>query len=186
MIRALLSAAALVGLVGAGFYLYSNFFVPEKKAAAGPNITAGATPPQPPAPSKPAPGPQPPPAQPVQPPAPKVETPPTPPAPPAPKLRHTHVVQPGESLSSISRKYYGTPDRYGKIAAANNLRGRDLIRVGQVLVIPDVSGPPILENEGDEKDERTASAVDTQDFEPQPPTLNTTRQNPKSEIPNPK
>jgi len=100
---------------------------------------------------------------------------PAPPAPPAPKLRRTHVVQAGESLSSISRKYYGTPDRYGKIAAANNLRSRDLIRTGQVLVIPDYAGPPIIESVGDENDARTASAMDTQDFEPQPPTLNTTR-----------
>jgi LysM repeat protein len=101
---------------------------------------------------------------------------PAPPAPPAPKLRRTHVVQAGESLSSISRKYYGTPDRYGKIAAANNLRDRDLIRTGQVLVIPDAPSSPIIESTGDEKDEgaaSAASAVDRQDFEPQPPTLNT-------------
>lgn len=175
MLRALLSAVVIVSLAGMGFYLYSSFFGPGKKAANWPNITAEGTPPAAPGQSKPAPSLQPPPVPPT-PPAPQVESPPppAPPTPQAPKLKRTHIVQPGESLSSISRKYYGTPERYGKIVAANNLRSRDVIRVGQVLVIPEGSGPPIIESANDENEERAASTAGTQEFEPQPPTLNAT------------
>ncbi|MGD0094009.1 MAG: LysM domain-containing protein [Planctomycetota bacterium] len=184
MLRALASAVVVVILAGAGFYLYSSFFGqkpsgdgqgiarPQETGGSprsnGPNITAEGTPPALPGPSKPAPIPAPL--------APRLEPlpPPLAPAPQAPKLKRTHVVQPGESLSGISRRYYGTPDRYGKIAAANNLRSRDVIRVGQVLVIPEGSGPPIIESSDDENEEHPATAAETQDFEPQPPTLSTT------------
>ena len=177
MLRALLSAVVIVSLAGMAFYLYSSFLGPGKKAANWPNITAEGTPPAAPRPSKPAPNLPPPPVAPT-PPAPVVEPQPPPapstPAPQAPKLKRTHIVQPGESLSSISRRYYGTPERYGKIVAANNLRSRDVIRVGQVLVIPEGSGPPVIESTNDENEERAASTAGTQEFEPQPPTLNTT------------
>jgi len=48
----------------------------------------------------------------------------------------THIVQPGDSLSSIAAKYYGTPGRYMRIAKANNIRPPYVIYVGQQLVVP--------------------------------------------------
>ncbi len=60
---------------------------------------------------------------------------------PAPKAsgKRTHIVQPGESLWVISRKYLGNGELNGKIAVANGLTSRDHIRPGQVLVIPDLN-----------------------------------------------
>jgi len=171
MLRALVSAIVVLGLAATVFLVYSNYIAPRLRTDAGGSITADGTPPAPP---KPAVSPQQPP------PAPKTETatpvpPPLPPAPP--KLKRTHVVQPGDSLSAISRKYYGNPDLYGKIAVANGLRSHDRIRVGQVLVIPDGPSPPvILETADDENQaERTVTTSQTGDVEPQPPTLNATR-----------
>jgi LysM repeat protein len=181
MLRALLSAIAVLMLGAMAFLVYTNYFVANKPTVSGPGATAEGTPPIVPITEKP-----------VVPPAPIVQPPPAPridtvvaPPPPAPKLKRTHVVQPGDSLSSISRKFYGNPDRYDKIAVANGLRSRDRIRVGQVLVIPDGPvAPPVLETVVEDKTveektentgEDTASAPPTQDFEPQPPTLNTTR-----------
>ena len=49
-----------------------------------------------------------------------------------------HVVQKGETLSKISKKYYGDPNLYMKIFEANKdiLKNPDLIKVGQKLRIP--------------------------------------------------
>jgi nucleoid-associated protein YgaU len=49
-----------------------------------------------------------------------------------------HVVQKGETLSKISKKYYGDPNLYMKIFDANKdiLKNPDLIKVGQKLRIP--------------------------------------------------
>lgn len=53
-------------------------------------------------------------------------------------LNVTHVVGSGETLSSISHKYYGNPDDWRKIFGANGdvLKNPGDIRVGQKLVIP--------------------------------------------------
>jgi LysM repeat protein len=48
----------------------------------------------------------------------------------------THTVRSGETLSSISNRYYGTPSKWAKIGDANNIRDPNNIRVGQVLHIP--------------------------------------------------
>lgn len=56
-----------------------------------------------------------------------------PPAKPAPR---THVVKKGESLWSISIKYYKTPDNWRKIADYNKLRNPNRIKPGQKLRIP--------------------------------------------------
>ncbi len=49
-----------------------------------------------------------------------------------------YTVQPGDTLSGIALKFYGSASRdsYMKIAQANNIANPDLIRVGQKLRIP--------------------------------------------------
>ena len=49
-----------------------------------------------------------------------------------------HVVEKGETLSAISKKYYGDPSLYTKIFEANTdvLKSPDLINIGQKLRIP--------------------------------------------------
>ena len=58
--------------------------------------------------------------------------------PPATPTR-THVVLEGETLSDISDRYYGTPNRWDKIVRANQstLKDPDRIYPGMKLVIPD-------------------------------------------------
>ncbi len=46
-----------------------------------------------------------------------------------------YTVQSGDTLSSISRQFYGDPNRYTEIATANNLTSNDLY-AGQKLIIP--------------------------------------------------
>ncbi len=50
----------------------------------------------------------------------------------------TYTVQPGDTLSKISKEYYGNANEYMRIFYANRgtLRDPDHIRVGQELVIP--------------------------------------------------
>ncbi|AEY65275.1 LysM peptidoglycan-binding domain-containing protein [Clostridium sp. BNL1100] len=47
-----------------------------------------------------------------------------------------HVVQQGETLSSISTKYYGTPSKYTDILKFNNMKNADSIKIGDELKIP--------------------------------------------------
>lgn len=47
-----------------------------------------------------------------------------------------YVVQPGDSLSTISQKVYGDIFTWPRILEANNLNNADQIEVGMVLVIP--------------------------------------------------
>ena len=49
-----------------------------------------------------------------------------------------HIVKSGESLSKISKHYYGDPMKYQKIFEANKdiLKNPDVIHPDQVLVIP--------------------------------------------------
>jgi nucleoid-associated protein YgaU len=48
----------------------------------------------------------------------------------------TYTVQPGDNLSKISKRFYGDPNKYPRIAQANNLEDPDKIKVGQQLLIP--------------------------------------------------
>jgi nucleoid-associated protein YgaU len=50
----------------------------------------------------------------------------------------TYTVQPGDTLSKIAKDFYGHASQYPKIFEANRdkLHNPDVIRDGQVLVIP--------------------------------------------------
>jgi nucleoid-associated protein YgaU len=50
----------------------------------------------------------------------------------------TYKVQPGDTLSKIAKEFYGSPNDYNRIFAANRdkLESPDKIRAGQELVIP--------------------------------------------------
>ncbi len=54
---------------------------------------------------------------------------------PAPAAGTTYTVQSGDTLSSISKKVYGTSSQYQKIIEANKLPS-DSVSIGQVLIIP--------------------------------------------------
>jgi len=53
-------------------------------------------------------------------------------------LYGVYVVQPGDTLSKLSKAHYGDPNRYMEIFNANSdqLSNPDIIRVGQHLKIP--------------------------------------------------
>lgn len=53
----------------------------------------------------------------------------------------SYTVQAGDSLSSISQTYYGTPNNYMQIATANGIADPNSISVGQILDIPGASAP---------------------------------------------
>ena len=48
----------------------------------------------------------------------------------------TYVVEAGDSLYSISRKFYGTESMVGRIQELNGLSNADLIKEGQTLLLP--------------------------------------------------
>jgi nucleoid-associated protein YgaU len=50
----------------------------------------------------------------------------------------TYVVQPGDTLASISRKFYKSPKRWQKILDANreSIRNPGKLKLGQTLIIP--------------------------------------------------
>lgn len=50
----------------------------------------------------------------------------------------THTVKSGETLWGIAQKYYGKGNLYPKIVTANKLANPNMIRIGQVLTIPEV------------------------------------------------
>jgi nucleoid-associated protein YgaU len=47
-----------------------------------------------------------------------------------------YIVKSGDTLSKISKNYYGDANQYNKIAQANNISNPDKIQVGQELRIP--------------------------------------------------
>jgi nucleoid-associated protein YgaU len=54
------------------------------------------------------------------------------------KAGQTYVVQSGDTLFSISRKFYNSPKRWKQILEANkkNIRDPKDLTIGQTLVIP--------------------------------------------------
>ncbi|MCX6623694.1 MAG: LysM peptidoglycan-binding domain-containing protein [Acidobacteria bacterium] len=55
---------------------------------------------------------------------------------PAPPATQNYTVRPGDTLSKISKAFYGNASLYMKIAEANGIENPDRIQVGQELVIP--------------------------------------------------
>lgn len=52
------------------------------------------------------------------------------------QTNQTYTVQPGDSLSLISKRFYGDAGKYAKIAEANHLDDPNKIKAGQQLIIP--------------------------------------------------
>jgi nucleoid-associated protein YgaU len=61
---------------------------------------------------------------------------------PAPAGPRTHRVEPGESLYSIAQTLYGSGKYYKQILAANPNLNPHRLRIGQVLVIPELPESP--------------------------------------------
>ncbi len=51
-----------------------------------------------------------------------------------------YTIKKGDTLSDISHRYLGDPDRYHEIASANHIHDPDRIYPGTVIDIPDESG----------------------------------------------
>jgi len=47
-----------------------------------------------------------------------------------------YTVKPGDSLSKISKVFYGNANKYNEIAEANGIANPDLIKVGQQINVP--------------------------------------------------
>lgn len=183
MLRMALSAVAVL-LLGLFAYLFFNDYFRTPVDTRASDMLSSGTPPTP-EPIRPQH-----PIQPVVNPVPPVQPAPVQPAPvvqpppivePAPvvaqpevtRSKRTHVVQRGDTLSSISRQHFGTETHFGKIASANGLKNRDRIRVGQVLILPDLPMTEAAQSVEDEPTTRVSEAEPVpDDFEPIPPTLN--------------
>ena len=50
--------------------------------------------------------------------------------------QQTYTVRPGDTLSKISKDFYGDANKYAQIAKANHIDNPDQIKVGQQLLIP--------------------------------------------------
>jgi LysM repeat protein len=48
----------------------------------------------------------------------------------------TYVVRSGDTLTAIAARFYGDPDKYAAIAAANRIKNPNLIYPGQKLILP--------------------------------------------------
>lgn len=57
--------------------------------------------------------------------------------------RNVYVVQKGDTLGAISKKFSGNAKDYLQLANANNITNPDLIRVGQEIVIPEKFDRPL-------------------------------------------
>ena len=57
----------------------------------------------------------------------------------------TYIVQPGDSLSLISKKFFNDFSQVDTIAQANNIQDKNLISVGQQLVIPGIEEAEVIE-----------------------------------------
>lgn len=55
----------------------------------------------------------------------------------APVTAQSYTVAKGDTLASIARKFYGDSSLAYKLATANGIKNPNLIKVGQVLTIPD-------------------------------------------------
>lgn len=55
-----------------------------------------------------------------------------------------YIIQPGESLSAISQKFYGDFSMVAEIAQVNNIANDNLVYAGQVISLPD-SKPTLIQ-----------------------------------------
>jgi tetratricopeptide (TPR) repeat protein len=55
-----------------------------------------------------------------------------------------HKIQPGESISSLAKRYYGDYKKFHQIAIYNDLADAAKVRVGQQIKIPVLEGIPIM------------------------------------------
>lgn len=75
-------------------------------------------------------------------------------------LETKHTVTAGESLWSISQKYYQDGYKWSEVAKANNLPEPYTIEVGQVLSVPDSKKEvPTFEKEQPSSDSTTESSI---------------------------
>jgi LysM repeat protein len=180
MLRTVCTIGFLAVLAGVGVLLYRHYSLPAPwettQSEAAPPIEKAA-------PERVRPTPPPvveaPPVPPVPVPPVRVAE-PAPPPPSAPIVtvgKRTHVVQPGESLWTISKRYYGSAAHVERIADANHLESPKRLRQGQVLLLPEISGVKMAEPDATEAPsvETTARKNSDNTESPQmPPTLSRT------------
>ena len=169
MFRALFSVAIVLLLSTIALLLYANFVHDDKSAGADTLLKPPPLPPivQPRAEPAPIPAPQPlPPEKPVavsplrETKEAKPKSDPRAKPEPGPGQR-TYVVESGDTLWNISKKLYGVPEHYGKIAELNRMTQRDRIRPGQVLIVPDLPmTAPVPEKTEPETTETAPSTSD--------------------------
>jgi nucleoid-associated protein YgaU len=51
----------------------------------------------------------------------------------------SYTVKSGDTLSKISNRFYGSPNKYSNIAQASNISDPNKIQVGQQITIPVIS-----------------------------------------------
>jgi tetratricopeptide (TPR) repeat protein len=73
-----------------------------------------------------------------------------------------HIVQKGETVSIISKKYYNDPKQFQTIARFNNLPDATTIQVGKELKIPEIEGLPFLVPDGSSEITADAKVMDGQ------------------------
>jgi LysM repeat protein len=66
----------------------------------------------------------------------------------------TYTVQPGDSLSAISKKVYGDFSMTDTLATLNKIANKNVITPGQKIILPDVEEAEVIE----EEDETTGSS----------------------------
>ncbi|WP_063821679.1 LysM peptidoglycan-binding domain-containing protein [Nocardia pneumoniae] len=59
-----------------------------------------------------------------------------------PEISRTHTVATGDTLSRLAQRFYGDGDLFPILAAANGIADPNKIRVGQVLVVPELMAGP--------------------------------------------
>jgi nucleoid-associated protein YgaU len=52
------------------------------------------------------------------------------------KRPETHIVEKGETLESISLRYYGTPNYFMEVAKANSITNFRKLKTGEELILP--------------------------------------------------
>lgn len=59
----------------------------------------------------------------------------------------TYTVLPGDSLSSISKKIYGSFNKVDELATVNNIANKNVITPGQKLILPEVEDAEVIEDD---------------------------------------